>query len=75
MRVKILKTDNRIGVKKGEIYQATGYKFDPEKMTLLSRIPDGYDPECNEYKHNLAFYINKAWMVIDNSGKYVLCEH
>lgn len=41
--------DERLGVQAGEQYLAIRYLYDPEKVTLLSRIPDGYDPECNQY--------------------------
>jgi len=52
MKVKILKTDKHTGVVEGEIYTAKYYDF--EKVTLLSRVPDGYDPCCNEYLHNVS---------------------
>ena len=68
MRVKILKTDDRIGIKCGEIYNAERYRLDPyEKVSLLSREPDGYCPDCNEYTHNVAFWIQGQWMVIENN--------
>lgn len=53
MRVKILKTDDRLGVKEGEIYEARRYWLDPEKITLDARIPDGYDPCCNQYSKDV----------------------
>ena len=50
MRVKILKTDKRLGIKKGEIYKVKRYWLDPqEKVTLLSRETDDYNPKCNQY--------------------------
>lgn len=50
MKVRILETNERLGIKKGEIYKAVRYWLDPtEKVTLLKRIPDGYNPECNQY--------------------------
>ena len=49
MKVKILKTDQRLGIKKDEIYNAAIYSLDPSKVILYSRIPDGYDPCCNQY--------------------------
>lgn len=54
MRVKILKDCQSTGIKKGEIYEAKRYWLDPQcKVTLLRRIPDGHDPECNEYFYNV----------------------
>ena len=49
MKVKVLKTDGRLGIKKGETYLAHRYYLDPSKVTLTSRIDDGYDPMCNQY--------------------------
>lgn len=54
MIVEIKKSDKRTGVVKGEKYEAIRYHLDPwEKVTLLKRIPDGYEPDCNEYLHNV----------------------
>ncbi len=54
MKVKIKKTCESTGVKEGEVYEAIRYHLDPlEKVTLLKRIPDGHDPECNEYLYNV----------------------
>lgn len=48
--VRIKKTDKRLGIKKDEVYVAQSYSLDPsEKCTLLHRIPDMYDPLCNQY--------------------------
>lgn len=68
MKVKILETNERLGVKKGEIYNAQRYPYDPqEKVTLLSRDPDGYEPECNQYVHEVAFLISGKWMVVKDN--------
>ena len=68
MKVKILETDDRLGVKKGEIYKAKRYEFDPqEKISLLSREPDGHDPRCNLYLHNAAYWMQGRWMVLDGT--------
>ncbi|MEU2418847.1 hypothetical protein ABZ546_13805 [Brachybacterium paraconglomeratum] len=47
--VRIKRTDERLGVRAGEEYAAIRYWLDPGKVTLLRRIPDGYDPSCNQY--------------------------
>jgi len=68
MKVKILETSERLGVKKGGIYKAQRYTYDPtEKVTLLSREPDGYDPGCNQYVNEVAFWIGGEWMVVENN--------
>ena len=54
MKVRIKKSCEHTGVKQGEIYKAIRYHLDPmEKVTLLSRVPDGKDPCCNEYLYNV----------------------
>lgn len=51
MKVKVLKTDNRLGIIKGETYKATPYYLDPSsKVVLEERIPDGYEPMCTQYR-------------------------
>ncbi|WP_294833316.1 hypothetical protein [uncultured Gilliamella sp.] len=47
--VEIKKDDETLGIKKGEQYLAVRYPYDDEKITLVSRVPDGFDPECNQY--------------------------
>ena len=73
MRVKILKTDKRLGVKQGEIYEAQRYALDPGKVTLLRREPDGYDPSCNQYLSEVAVWLTGKWMVA-KGGAYVPAE-
>lgn len=46
--VQILTTDARTGVIAGETYVARTYPYD-NKVTLLARVPDGHDPEVNQY--------------------------
>lgn len=47
--VQVREDDARLGVRAGEQYVAQVYWLDPGKVTLLSRVPDGFDPECNHY--------------------------
>lgn len=71
MKVKILETDERLGIKAGEIYEAKRYQLDPhEKLSLLAREPDGYCPECNQYLHQVAWWIQGQWMTIDSDGSF-----
>lgn len=59
MVVEILNTDERTGVKSGQIYKAEKYWLDPEKVTLLRRLtkkdrkPIGKEPLVNEYMCNV----------------------
>lgn len=53
MKVKNLKTEKRLGIKEGEIYEATTYPLDPAKVILVSRIPDGYEPLCTQYRDSV----------------------
>ena len=53
MKVKVLKTDERLGIFAGEIYNAAPYHLDPSKLVLDSRIPDGYQPMCTQYRNEV----------------------
>lgn len=53
---KVKKDDDRLGVKAGELYLCSPYKWDEEKVMLLSRIPDGHDPMCNHYLHEVELF-------------------
>ena len=70
MRVQILKTDKRLGVKAGEVYEARRYLLDPDKVTLDRRVPDGYDPCCNQYLHEVLHWIGGKWHRLEGS-RYV----
>ena len=51
MMVKNLEDNERLGIKAGERDEAKPYWLDPyDKVTLIRRIPDGYEPECNQYR-------------------------
>jgi len=50
MKIQVKKDDDRLGIKAGETYIAQSYGPDGEKITLLSRVPDGYNPYCNQYR-------------------------
>ena len=68
MQYKILKDDERLGIKAGEIYEGERYKYDPQtKVSLLYRIPDGYKPECNMYLDDVAHKFKGRWKVIKNN--------
>lgn len=69
MQIMILTTDNRLGVKAGEVYEARRYQYDPhEKYSLIARIPDGYDPGCNQYIDGVATKVMGVWCrVVDGA--------
>ena len=65
MRVKLLEDDERFKLKAGDTFKAERYKYDPrEKVTLLSRESDGFIPECNQYIHSVAFWMQGQWMAV-----------
>lgn len=57
--VRIKKTDERLRVKKGQLYIAENYWLDPmSKVTLLNRMSNTgkvykKDPCCNQYKSDV----------------------
>lgn len=48
----VLKEDDpRFGLKAGDILECQPYWLDPtEKLTVIKRVADGFDPECNVYR-------------------------
>lgn len=71
MRVMMLEDDLMFGLKKGDVFKAQRYPYDPDKMTLLERESDGFNPECNQYKEHLAFMLGGEWHKIGDGGAYV----
>jgi hypothetical protein len=68
VKVKLLNDEERFNIKAGDEFEAIRYHLDPqEKMSLLKRLSDGFDPECNQYRDNLAFWIQGEWKVIINN--------
>lgn len=61
MIVEIKADDYRLGVKAGERYRSIAYWLDPGKVSLLARIPDGYDPSCNQYWRDVEFIEWSDW--------------
>jgi hypothetical protein len=57
--VRIKETDERLGVKKGQLYIAENYWLDPgSKVTLLNRMSSTgkvykKNPGCNQYKSDI----------------------
>ena len=47
--VRLKEDDERFKLKKGDVLRVVRYQYDNEKYTVLERVSDGYDPECNVY--------------------------
>lgn len=45
--------DTRFKLKKGDVLRVIRYDYDPSKYTVLERVSDGYDPECNVYSYQV----------------------
>lgn len=74
MKVMVLKTDTRLGIKSGETYEGCTYQLDPGKIVLSRRIPDGYEPMCLQYKHEVAININGQWCKSVNNQYITMTE-
>ena len=48
----MLKSDKRLGFKKGEVYEVEPYQFDPScKLSAIRKFPDdGTEPGFNVYR-------------------------
>lgn len=58
MTVELLITQERFGIKAGQLFSAEKYFLDPNKVTLKQRLnksgkPIGKPVMCNEYLHNV----------------------
>jgi hypothetical protein len=54
MIVELLKSEPRFKIKKGQRFYAKPYSLDPSsKVELLSRVSDGFEPNCTEYRTNV----------------------
>ena len=53
-KIRMLKSDKRLGFKKGEIYEVEAYQFDPSsKLSTIRKIPDdGKFPGFNVYRES-----------------------
>ena len=52
-RYRLKGDDERMGLKAGDILVCVPYWLDPEKLTVLYREGDGFDPECNVYRYQV----------------------
>ena len=51
--VRLKKDDKRLGLKAGDVLEVVPYVLDPEKYTVVRRISDNFDPECNVYVYEV----------------------
>lgn len=50
-KIKMLKSDERLGFKDGEVYETSVYWLNPDKLTAEKKVPDdGTEPCFNVYK-------------------------
>lgn len=47
--VRLKEDDTRFKLKKGDVLRVERYAYDTGKYTVLERVSDGFDPECNVY--------------------------
>lgn len=49
--VRLKEDDPNFNLKKGELLEVEPYCLDPSsKFTVIRRLTDGFDPECNVYR-------------------------
>ena len=66
MKIRILSDNPSIGIKADEVYYAERYSLDPMvKYTLLSRVSDGWNPECTIYRYKAVELTNENKMTHD----------
>ena len=63
MKVKIKEDDNQFELRKDDVYEAEMY--DDSKVSLIKRDPDGFDPQCNAYIHDVLFLVGGEWVERD----------
>jgi hypothetical protein len=54
MVYELLVDDERCGLKEGDRLLCIRYPYD-QKVTVVQRLSDGFDPECNMYLHDVMF--------------------
>ena len=50
-QVRLKEDDRAFGLRAGDILEVHPYVLDPDtKFTVVQRLSDGFDPECNVYR-------------------------
>lgn len=52
-KVRLLRSLPDFGLAQGDILEVHRYRLDPEKVTVVRRISDGFEPQCNLYTHEV----------------------
>lgn len=57
MIVRFKENDPRFKIKKGDVFFAKPYWLDPgDKVTLIKRLSDDFDPCCNAYRCQIEIF-------------------
>lgn len=46
---RLIEDDPRMGLTVGDVLVCIDCDYDPDKVTVIRRLSDGYDPECTVY--------------------------
>jgi hypothetical protein len=47
---ELINDDDGVDLKAGDLLLCEPYDLDPAKVTVICRLTDGYDPQCNQYR-------------------------
>lgn len=50
---RLREPDPAFGLCGGDLLECVPYLLDPDKLTVIRRVPDGYDPGCTVYRHQV----------------------
>ena len=53
MIVRMKENDSRFQLKKGDVLLVQPYCLDETKLSVIKRLSDDFDPECNVYKYEV----------------------
>jgi hypothetical protein len=73
---RLREDDPRFNLTAGDLLLCTPYPYDG-KQTVLSRLSDGYDPQCNQYNGSLDFvsfadeYDDLDQTVVEEATRYL----
>lgn len=58
---RLLLDDPDFGMKAGDVLECRPYRWDPDKLTVVQRVRDGYDPRCNVYRSQVRALQDADW--------------
>lgn len=47
---RLIEDDPRMGLSAGDVLRCEPYWLDHDKLTVIERVADGFNPECNVYR-------------------------